>query len=85
MSEVLWGRIGKIIVNLSIAIYLYGALCIKCVSAANALNTGFAFIIKGSTKGFDDLAFNPYYIFCIVFFAIVTFMSFRSVQNTKVM
>jgi hypothetical protein len=66
----LYGKIGKIITNIVIAIYLYGlneyiiffnsynfilftfiikfkigALCIKCVSAAKALNTAFAFLI----------------------------------------
>lgn len=83
MATNYWGKTGTIIVNISIAIYLYGALCIKAVSASQALSLGLAFIITGSTKGFDDLAFNPYYICDLGFFVIVSFLALKNVQSTK--
>lgn len=58
-------------------------MCIKAVSASQALSLGLAFIITGKTKGFDDLAFNPYYICDICFFVIVTFLALKNVQSTK--
>lgn len=83
MATKYWGKFGTFVVNISIAIYLYGALCIKAVSASQALSIGLAFIFTGSIKGFNDFAFNPYYICDIGFFIVVSFLALKNVQSTK--
>ena len=83
MATKYWGKIGTFVVNLSIAIYLYGALCIKAVSASQALSIGLAFIITTRIEGFDDLAVSPYYICDICFFIVVSILALKNVQSTK--
>ena len=83
MASKYWGRFGTLVVNLAIAIYLYGALCIKAVSASQSTSVGLAFIFTGSIKGFDDFAFDPYYICLICFFIVVSFLALKNVQSTK--
>lgn len=83
MATKFWGRTGTLIVNLAIAIYLYGALCIKAVSASQALSLGLAFIFTSKIDGFDDFPFNPYYICLIGFFIIVSLLALKNVQSTK--
>jgi len=83
MATKYWGRVGTLIVNLAIAIYLYGALCIKAVSASQALSMGLAFIFTSKITGFDDFALNPYYICLICFFIVVSLLAMKNVQSTK--
>ena len=83
MATKFWGRGGTLVVNLAIAIYLYGALCIKAVSASQALSLGLAFIFTSKIDGFNDFPFNPYYICLIGFFIIVSLLALKNVQSTK--
>lgn len=84
LASKFWGRRGAIIANLSIAIYLYGALCIKAVSSSQALSQGISFIVTGQTNGFSEWSVDLYYYCDIFFFIIVTFLALKNVQNTKI-
>lgn len=88
LAHTFWGKKGAILpsifANLSIAIYLYEALCIKAVSSSQALSQGISFINTDKTTGFSEWSVGLYYDCDIIFFIIITFLALDNAQNAKI-
>ena len=74
----------KSVFILFLAIYMYGAMLIKCVSASLSFDEAFSFLIFGSSQKLSDsIGFDFYYISIFVFAALVTVFCIGNIENSK--
>lgn len=74
---------GRLIATGCLSIYMIGSLCIKCVSASQALCKTVSLLLYDSAYGLQHkLGFDPYYIATSIFIIIGTLFSLKNIQNT---
>ena len=78
------GKWGKIIIIFIMAVYMYGAMMIKCVSASESLGQALSFLFWHDRYAWGDkMGFDPYYLCIIIFAATVSIFSVGNIENSK--
>ena len=67
-----------------LAVYMYGAMLIKCVSASLSFDDAFSFLLFGHVEDLSNkIGFDFYYISIIIFAGLVTIFCIGNIENSK--